>query len=82
MSNYAEIFFSVMINKVNYLIHCEKSVHIFCVLQSTFSEIMGETSKTSSFEINSIEKPEYGPRLKILTPNDQIRELQTIIRDK
>ena len=43
---------------------------------------MTETDKTATYGINSIEKPEFGSRLKILTPNDQIRELQTIIRDK
>ncbi|XP_072022464.1 uracil phosphoribosyltransferase homolog [Amphiura filiformis] len=45
-------------------------------------EKMTETDKSVQYGSNSIEKPEFGPRLKILRPNDQIRELQTIIRDK
>lgn len=36
---------------------------------------MGSTDGVVNFS-------EYGPNLKILPPNDQIRELQTIIRDK
>ena len=40
------------------------------------------TDKPVTYGSNSIEKPEFGSRLKILRPNNQIRELQTIIRDK
>ena len=43
---------------------------------------MGETGKKEVFATNSIERSEFGPRLKILRPNDEIRSLQTIIRDK
>ena len=43
---------------------------------------MGEAEKTRKFGSNSVELDEFGPRLKLLKSNNQIRELQTIIRNK
>ncbi|XP_038077570.1 uracil phosphoribosyltransferase homolog [Patiria miniata] len=43
---------------------------------------MGEAGKVKKFGSNSVEMDEFGPQLKLLKANDQIRELQTIIRNK
>lgn len=48
---------------------------------------MGATDTTTIIkkhlnEINNDIIDEYGPNLKILPTNDQVKELQTILRDK
>ncbi|XP_022100453.1 uracil phosphoribosyltransferase homolog [Acanthaster planci] len=43
---------------------------------------MGDAGKVKKFGSNSVEIEEFGPQLKLLKANDQIRELQTIIRNK
>ncbi|XP_033635650.1 uracil phosphoribosyltransferase homolog [Asterias rubens] len=43
---------------------------------------MGEVEKKKEFGTNSIEMDDFGPQLRLLKANDQIRELQTTIRNK
>lgn len=38
--------------------------------------------KKLSIENNDTNNDEYGPNLKVLPTNDQVKELQTILRDK
>ena len=44
--------------------------------------LMGEVEKKKEFGTNSIEMDDFGPQLRLLKANDQIRELQTTIRNK